>query len=218
MIDIVEILLHWHAGRPKAEVARSLGRTGTQSASTRPRPRRPASSRRSARSSREEWAALVRDWFPELVDAASPQPHPPADRAPPRRRSRRCSKTNTATTVHQRLRDEQGLGVGLSSFRRYVWREFPEESWRGHGDAAAARGRPRRGGPDRLRLPRPVVRPDARAALAAGLGLRHGARLQPPHVRAPGAVAWTSAPGRRATSRPSSSSAACPAPPGAATT
>ncbi len=37
-------------------------------------------------------------------------------------------KTNTATTVHQRLRDEHGLAVGLSSFRRYVWREFPEDN------------------------------------------------------------------------------------------
>ena len=39
-------------------------------------------------------------------------------------------KTNTATTVHQRLRDEHGLAVGLTSFRRYVWREFPEENLR----------------------------------------------------------------------------------------
>ena len=35
--------------------------------------------------------------------------------------------TNTVTTVHQRLRDGEGLGVGLSSFRRYCWVEFPDE-------------------------------------------------------------------------------------------
>jgi transposase len=72
---------------------------------------------------------LVEGWFPELVD--------------PRRRSlthdavevhrgtiEEMLKTNTATTVHQRLRDEHGLSVGLTSFRRYVWREFPEENLR----------------------------------------------------------------------------------------
>jgi hypothetical protein len=25
VVDLIEILMHWHAGRPKAEVARSLG-------------------------------------------------------------------------------------------------------------------------------------------------------------------------------------------------
>jgi len=37
-------------------------------------------------------------------------------------------KTNTVTTVHQRLRDEDGLAVGVTSLRRYVWREFPEHT------------------------------------------------------------------------------------------
>ncbi|HUC06374.1 MAG TPA: IS21 family transposase, partial [Acidimicrobiales bacterium] len=47
-------------------------------------------------------------------------------------------ETNTATTVHQRLRDEEGLGVGLTSFRRWLWREMPEEAQR----AAATAWRP----------------------------------------------------------------------------
>lgn len=34
--------------------------------------------------------------------------------------------TNTSTTVHQRLRDEHDLCVGISSFRRYVISEFTE--------------------------------------------------------------------------------------------
>jgi hypothetical protein len=32
--------------------------------------------------------------------------------------------TNTVSTVHQRLRDEQGLTVSLTSFRRYCWWEL----------------------------------------------------------------------------------------------
>ena len=38
--------------------------------------------------------------------------------------------TNTVATVHQRLRDEHALAVGISSFRRFVASEFPDESLR----------------------------------------------------------------------------------------
>jgi transposase len=129
VIDVVEILVHWHAGRSKAEIARSLDiDRGTVRKYTaravqegfRPAPDGP---------SRAEWAALVQDWFPEVID--------------PRARSLTYSliapfqpvikemlTTNTVTTVHQRLRDEQGLSVSLTSFRRYVWLELPEEAKR----------------------------------------------------------------------------------------
>ena len=45
--------------------------------------------------------------------------------------------------MHQRLRDEHGLAVSVSSFRRYVWREFPEEQPAQHRHPAAPRGRRR---------------------------------------------------------------------------
>jgi transposase len=129
VIDIVEILVHWHAGRKKAEVARSLGvDRGTVSKYTAKAEAEgyvPGSNPLSA----EQWGELCHLWFPELVD--------------PRERSlthqtidvfrddiEEMLKTNTATTVHQRLRDERGLGVSVTSFRRYVWREFPEENLR----------------------------------------------------------------------------------------
>jgi hypothetical protein len=35
-------------------------------------------------------------------------------------------KANTVTTVHQRLRDERGLGVRITTFRRYVWATMPD--------------------------------------------------------------------------------------------
>ena len=34
--------------------------------------------------------------------------------------------TNTLATVHQRLRDEHGLTVSVTSLRRYVWEVFPD--------------------------------------------------------------------------------------------
>ncbi|MQB02335.1 MAG: hypothetical protein GEU78_19270 [Actinobacteria bacterium] len=43
-----------------------------------------------------------------------------------RERIKEMLKTNKPSTVHQRLRDEHGLRVGVTSFRRYLWSEFPD--------------------------------------------------------------------------------------------
>jgi hypothetical protein len=129
VIDIVEILIHWSAGRKKAEVARSLGVDRGTVAKYTAKALAEGYGPGGESLSPERWGELVHGWFPELVD--------------PRQRSltheaievhradiEAMLKTNTATTVHQRLRDEHGLAVGLTSFRRYVWREFPEENLR----------------------------------------------------------------------------------------
>ena len=41
MIDVIEILQHWYAGRPKTVVAASVGVDAKTVRSTSPRPRRP---------------------------------------------------------------------------------------------------------------------------------------------------------------------------------
>ena len=83
MIDVIEILQHWHAGRPKTVVAASLG--------VDPKTVRkyvaPAEAAGLAPGgpplSRAEWATLVADWFPELVDAKARSLTWPADRRAP---------------------------------------------------------------------------------------------------------------------------------------
>lgn len=137
VIDVVEILLHWHAGRPKAEVARALevdrGTVRKYTAKAEAEGLAPGE----AALSRKEWAALVRQWFPELLDArARSLTHSVIE--PYRDRVKEMLEASTATTVHQRLRDEQGLTVGLTSFRRWLWRELPDEAKR----AAATPWRP----------------------------------------------------------------------------
>ncbi len=77
--------------------------------------------------SRAEWAELARAWFPELVDARARSRVWPAIDAH-RQRIGEMLKTNTVTTVHQRLRDEHGLAAGITAFRRYVAWEFPDEA------------------------------------------------------------------------------------------
>ena len=129
MIDVVEVLQHWHAGRPKTVVASSLGvdpktvrKYVAKAVEAGMAPHGPVLDR-------AEWAELVRGWFPELVDAKARsltfgviEPH--------RERIEDMLATNTVATVHQRLRDEHGLAVGISSFRRFVVSEFPDESLR----------------------------------------------------------------------------------------
>src|SRR5665811_1464213 len=125
VIDVVEVLQHWHAGRSKADVAASVGvDRGTVRKYVAPAeaaglvPGGPPLSR-------AEWVELVRGWFPELVDAKARSLTYPEINSQ-RDRIEAMLETNTVTTVHQRLRDEHDLAAGISSFRRYVRLEFPD--------------------------------------------------------------------------------------------
>ena len=150
MIDIVEVLQHWHAGRPKSVVAVSLGidpKTVRKYVA-------PAEAAGLAPGgpvlSRAEWAELVRGWFPELVDGrARSRLFGVIDAH--RERIADMLKTNTVTTVHQRMRDEHGLAVGISSFRLYVADVFPDEANR-----------------DRVTVLRPDVAPGEEAQIDYG--------------------------------------------------
>jgi hypothetical protein len=67
--------------------------------------------RRDARPAREqdEWARLVRDWFPELVDTRLRQVTWPTIEVHRDYIAEQLKAGVTASTVHQRLRDEHGL-------------------------------------------------------------------------------------------------------------
>ena len=69
MIDVVEILVHWYAGRSQHELAASLGvDRKTQRKYTAPA--RAAGMEPGGPPMAEvDWRALVVGWFPELVDA-----------------------------------------------------------------------------------------------------------------------------------------------------
>jgi len=126
VIDVVEILEHWYAGRPKVLVAESLGLdpktvrkyvAPAEAAGFVPGGPPVAS---------ETWAALARSWFPELMvpelasaGFATCNRHHDAIAA--------GLATNTLATVYQRLRDEQGLAVSESTLRRYVGVAFADQ-------------------------------------------------------------------------------------------
>ena len=126
MIDVVEVLQHWHAGRPKAVVAASLG-VDVKTVRKYVGPAEAAGIRPGDEHvlDRAGWAARVADWFPELVDAQA------RSRTWPELEARRdliasMLATNTLATVHQRLRAEHGVRASESSLRRYVQQAFPD--------------------------------------------------------------------------------------------
>lgn len=130
MVDITEILVHWHAGRSQNEIAASLG-VDRKTIRKYTAPAEAAGYRPGGdRVDEVEWRARVSEWFPQLTDTSLRQVtwgeigkfHDYI-----------CDQLEagvTAATIHQRLRDEHGLGVSVASLRRYVRANLPEETRR----------------------------------------------------------------------------------------
>jgi hypothetical protein len=74
VVDIVETLVHWHAGRSKSEVARSLGVDWATVAKYVAPAKAAGLVPGGAAISEQEWRARVREWFPSLVDTRLRQP------------------------------------------------------------------------------------------------------------------------------------------------
>jgi len=67
VVDVTEILIHWHAGRSRSQIATSLG-VDRKTVKKYGEPAiaagmEPAGSPKSP----EEWSPLVREWFPHLA-------------------------------------------------------------------------------------------------------------------------------------------------------
>ena len=116
--EVVEVLRLWHAGHSARRLAKSVGMGRdrlralifrVQAAGVVPgdRPRTEA-----------EWEELVGRLFPERLLARTGEAR---ERLEPYHGEIVSGlETNTVTTVWQRLHDERGLEVSVSSFRRYV--------------------------------------------------------------------------------------------------
>jgi transposase len=130
VIDLVEILSHWYAGRPKVEVARSLGvdpktvrRYVAAAEATGLVPGGPPVSE-------EQWRGWVREWFPNLVDSKLRQPSwGEIDRH--RELIEGWLGVVPASVIHQRLKDEHGLEASVASLRRYLRAHFDEATRQG---------------------------------------------------------------------------------------
>lgn len=128
-IDVVEILVHWHAGRRIGELCSSLG----VDPKTVRKYTAPAVAAGLApggpRLSEGEWAALVTEWFPALVDPEARATTWPELEAH-REQIGKWMGAVTVATMHQRLRDDEGVKASESSLRRFIWANFTEDAAR----------------------------------------------------------------------------------------
>lgn len=146
MIDVTEILVHWYAGRPKTEVAASLG-VDPKTVRKYVAPAEAAGFCPGGPAVRSgEWERRVREWFPELVDTRLRQVSWPTIEAHRDYIVDQLGRRVTVATAHQRLRDEHGLEASVASVRRWVRANLPEEARRdqvrvGEPEAGAAEQR-----------------------------------------------------------------------------
>jgi len=126
VIDIVEVLTHWHAGRRMGELCSSLG-IDPKTVRKYTAPAMAAGiSPGGPPLSREEWSQLARGWFPELTDDSSRQTTWPEIEAHAELIKSWLGLV-TISTIHQRLRDDHGLVASESSLRRYLEANMAEE-------------------------------------------------------------------------------------------
>lgn len=130
MVDVVELLRHWYAGDSVSQTARALGldrktvrKYAGRAAAAGLVPGGPPLSP-------AQWAALVREWFPELSDPRA-RSSVYGQIAPHHDYIAAHLGKNTLATIHQRLRDEHGLEVSIASLRRYVALELAGEAAEG---------------------------------------------------------------------------------------
>ena len=125
--DIAEILVHWQAGRSFRQIAHSLGvdrntvrKYVALAISLGYQPG-------AARLSLQEWSIVLQQHAAQLVDPAS---HSLVFVEIARYHTEIAVglERNHASTLWQRLRDEQGLQASRRSFYRYLEAHFPEHS------------------------------------------------------------------------------------------
>ena len=127
MVDLIEIYIHWDAGRSRAQIGQSLG----LSPKTVRKYLAPvdAAGMSPGEPVRDEavWRELAAGWFPELADARLRQVTWPQIAAHRDYIHGQLEAGVTVATIHQRLVDERGLEASVASLRRWVRANLPEE-------------------------------------------------------------------------------------------
>jgi transposase len=127
VVDVTEILIHWHAGRSLSEVSTSLN-VDRKTIRKYVAPAVAAGLVPGGMTlARAEWAALVSGWFPQLVDTSLRQVTWPQIAVHHEYIVAQLKDGVTQATIHQRLRDEHGLRASVASVKRYVAANLAEE-------------------------------------------------------------------------------------------
>jgi transposase len=126
MIDLIELYQHWHSGRRIGELSSSLG-IDPKTVRKYVSPAKEAGiSPGGPPLSAEQWGALAESWFPGVVDRSLRQKTWP-EITPYHDRIKDQIGVVTIATMHQRLRDDHGVGASESSLRRYILANFEED-------------------------------------------------------------------------------------------
>jgi transposase len=130
MVDVTEILVHWHAGRSFSEIATSLGvDPKTVKKYTAPAVAAGIVPGGVAKPV-AEWEALVRHWFPQMADTRLRQTTWPQIEVHRDYIVAMLTAGVTKQTIWQRLCDEQGLEASSASLKRYIAANLPEQGQR----------------------------------------------------------------------------------------
>ena len=131
MIDITEILVHWHAGRSQAEIAESLD-LDRKTVRKYIEPAIAAGFTPSGvpAMSEADWTPLVRGWFPQLTDTRLRRITWPQFDRHRDYISAQLKAGVTKATIHQRLRDEHQVDGSLTSLKRYIALVLSEDAAR----------------------------------------------------------------------------------------
>ncbi len=130
MIDVVEILIHWYAGRSQHELSASLG-VDRKTVRKYVGPAVAAGFGPGGPPMAEaDWRRLVCEWFPELADARLRQVSWPVIECHRDYIADQLEAGVTVATIHQRLVDEHSLDASVASVRRWVRANLPEEARR----------------------------------------------------------------------------------------
>lgn len=130
MIDVVEILIHWYAGRSRHELSVSLG-VDRKTVRKYVGPAVAAGFAPGGPPMAEvDWRRLVCEWFPELADAWLRQVSWPVIECYRDYIADQLKVGVTVATIHQRLVDEHCLDASVASVRRWVRANLPEEARR----------------------------------------------------------------------------------------
>lgn len=130
MVDVTEILVHWHAGRSQSELAESL-KVDRKTVKKYLTPAIEAGIvPGDVARSEADWAVLVREWFPALVDTSLRQVTWPAIEPFRDYIVKALADGVTKATIHQRLRDEHNLSASCASVKRWMAANLAEDALR----------------------------------------------------------------------------------------
>jgi transposase len=128
MVDLIEIYVHWFAGRSKSEIAASLGvDRGTLRKYLAPAEAAAITPGGPPVLVEADWRRLVAQWFPQVVDTTVRATTWPEIAEHRDYIVVQLKQGVTQATIHQRLRDEHGLRASYASVKRWVAANLPEE-------------------------------------------------------------------------------------------